>query len=189
MVKFWLVFIGLLAGFIYLPAWAAKDFALDCKRNYPRGMDYYMFFYVDGKAAVASKSQYPILDSKEGVLNWEDLRIQQSRDKKSAWYQTVAQYPTKSNYGDKREWFVEQEPLKPPKIYLRLSLPNAKDYDDRVVIYDIHCEVMERPRSVFQKAKQVYQRDLELRKYKYDIYPNFGFQKGFYGGFHSGRAN
>lgn len=158
-------------------SWANQDFALNCKRQYHRGMDYYLFFSIGGKAAIASKAGYPVLGSKEGILQWEDLKLQKGADQRF-WYLTVKQYPTKSNYGDKREWYVENEESGPPKLYLRLSLPFAKGYDDRVVIYDIVCERIDKPKILFEQAKQVYQRDLEMNKYKFDIYSNFGFQIG-----------
>lgn len=159
---------------------ASTDFALNCKRKYQRGTDYYIFFSIGGKAAIASKTGYPVLDSKEGIMTWEDLRLQPSTDKsKKNWYLTVKQYPVKSNYGDRREWFVEQGLDIPPKIYLRLSLNQAKDYDDRVVIYDIVCEPIENAVSIYEETKSLYRRDLELKKYKNDVYSNYGFQKGF----------
>ncbi len=181
----------LLFGYIGLigltsPVLASNDFALDCKRKYPRGVDYYLFFKVGGKAAIASKSGYPVLDSKQGILNWEDLRLQKVRENRYS-YLTVKQYPAKSNYGDRREWFVENDTTGVPKIYLRLSLPFAKDYDDRVVIYDISCEKIENPTMLLQQTKKIYQADLELNKYKFDVYPNYGFQKGNTTGFNGGR--
>jgi len=162
---------------------AASDFALNCKRKYQRGTDYYIFFSIGDKAAISSKKGYPVLDSKEGIMTWEDLKLQHGADKNQKnWYVTVRQYPIKSNYGDKREWYVEREPDVPPKIYLRLSLNQAKDYDDRVVIYDIVCDPIENPASIFEETKSLYRRDLELKKYQYDVYSNFGFQKGFNSG-------
>ena len=175
--RFLLVFIALVVANQCV---AASDFALNCKRKYQRGTDYYIFFNIGGKAAIASKTGYPVLDSKEGIMTWEDLRLQPGADKnKKNWYLTVKQYPAKSNYGDKREWFVELEPDTPPKIYLRLSLNQAKDYDDRVVIYDIVCEPIDNATAIYEETKSLYRRDLELKKYKGDVYSNYGFQKGF----------